>query len=121
MIVDTEQCWTGEREPKVRAMPLGGICICILVGILAAGLWPFHAPRNEVSWLSPGGGLHFGKYGSIVSADTFKADPVQAGNACSIEIWLEPSRSNTGGTILAFYQTAGRVVSFALRQWRGGL
>ena len=27
---------------------LGVLCAAALVGILTAGLWPFHAPKNEV-------------------------------------------------------------------------
>jgi VanZ family protein len=91
------------------------------VGILVAGLWPFHAPRNEVSWLSQGNGLLFGKHGSIVSRGTFKAARLKADSSCSLEIWLEPSRVDSGGTVLAFYWPASRVVPFALRQFVGGL
>jgi hypothetical protein len=96
-------------------MTLRAICTCVLLGILVAGLWPFHAPRNEVSWLGDGKGLLFGKHGSIVSASPFKALASQADNSCSLEIWLEPSRVNSGGMILAFYWPESRVTPFALR------
>jgi hypothetical protein len=112
---------SGERAFRFVAIALGTICVCILFGILLAGLWPFLAPKNEVSWSSSGNGLVFGKYGSIVSADVFKTNPLQADNACSIEIWLEPSRADGGGTILAFFRPGSRVVPFELSQWRGGL
>ena len=39
---------------------LPAICACVLVRIVVAGLWPFHAPRNAVSWLGEGNGLLFG-------------------------------------------------------------
>ena len=39
------------------------LCASVLAGILIAGLWPFHAPKNEVSWLINGNGLHIGRYG----------------------------------------------------------
>jgi hypothetical protein len=100
---------------------LGLMCLVILSGILVAGLWPFHAPRNEVSWLSNGNGLLFGRYGSVVSAGTFKAKGTDAENACSLEIWLEPRRLNSSGTVLAFYRPESRVVPFALRQSLGDL
>jgi hypothetical protein len=64
-------------------MLLRAICAFVLLGILVAGLWPFHAPKNEVSWLNHGSGLFFGKYGSIVSAGPIKADPIRADSACS--------------------------------------
>lgn len=104
-------------------MLLRVICACVLLGILAVGLWPFHAPRNEVSWLSDGNGLGFGKHGSIVSASPFKADGSQVSKSCTLEIWLEPARFDlrAGGTVLAFYDPASEVISFTLRQWRNGL
>jgi len=102
-------------------MLLRAICVLVLSGILVAGLWPFHAPRNEVSWLSHGNGLFFGKYGSIVSTSSFKANALQGDDSCSLEIWLEPRRAHSSGTILAFYWPDGRVTPFALRQSLGDL
>ena len=102
---------------------LGVICAFVLLGVLVAGLWPFHAPRNAVSWMGTGTGLLFGKDGSIVSASPFQGHAAQGDNSCSLQIWLEPSGidSGAGGMILAFYSPERQVVPFALRQWRGGL
>jgi len=113
-------CPTGYSS-SVQTMLLRPVCACVLLGILVAGLWPFHAPRNDVSWLSEGNGLLFGKHGSIVSAGPFKAHASQGDSSCSLEIWLKPSRVDSGGMILAFYWPENRVVPFALRQSRGGL
>jgi hypothetical protein len=96
------------------------ICLLVLSAILVAGLWPFHAPRNQVGWLSEGNGLLFGKRGTIVSASPFKTRASQGDNSCTLEIWLEPSRIDSGGMILAFYWPANGVVPFAARQYRGG-
>jgi len=100
-------------------MFLRATCALVLLGILVAGLWPFHTPRNEVSWLSQRNGLLFGKYGSILSATPFKAHLPQG--SCSVEIWLEPRRVNASGTILAFHRPEGRAAPFALRQSLGDL
>lgn len=102
-------------------MPLRAACVLVLSIILVAGLWPFHAPRNEVSWLSQENGVLFGKHGSIVSAEPFKAHASQGDNSCSLEIWLKPSQVDSEGTILAFYLPESRIVPFALRQFRSGL
>jgi hypothetical protein len=102
-------------------MFLRAICVLVLGCILLAGLWPFHAPNNEVSWLNPGSGLFFGKYGSIVSAGPIKVDPQQVGNSCALEIWLAPRRVHSSGTILAFYRPESRGIPFALRQSLGDL
>jgi hypothetical protein len=105
----------------MQPMFWGTICACVLACILVAGLWPFQAPANEVSWLNQGNGLHFGKHGSILSAGTFKAARSKGEGSCSLEVWLEASRVDSGGTVLAFYSPASRVVSFKLRQFVSGL
>jgi VanZ family protein len=102
-------------------MLLRAICALILLGILVAGLWPFRAPWNEVSWLSQENGLRFGKYGSVVSSSQFKALPPLADSSCSLEIWLKPRRDKASGTILAFYWPENQVAPFALRQSLGDL
>lgn len=108
-------------RPVGPKLLLTAICACVLAGILVAGLWPFHAPRNEVTWLGEGDGLRFGKYGSIVSAGILTSKRPPADKSCSIEIWLEPRRVQSSGTILAFYWPVERVVLFALRQSLGDL
>ena len=95
---------------------LGLICASVLVIILTAGLWPFHAPKNEVHWISHGNGLHFGNHGVILSSDAFSLAGLKDGISCSVEIWLQPDNSDTGGTILAFYTPENRIVGFSLHQ-----
>ena len=102
---------------------LRAICICVLFGILAAGLWPFHAPRNDVHWSDRGsdtesdrGGLVFGKHGSIVSERSFEPLSSDAESSCTVEIWLQPERSNSSGTILEFYRPATQAIPFSLHQ-----
>jgi len=102
-------------------MLLRAICTLVLLGILVAGLWPFHTPRNEVNWLSQENGIILGKHGSIVSEGSFKARASRRDDSCSLEIWLKPSRVYSEGMILAFYRPESRIVPFALRQYRGGL
>lgn len=102
-------------------MLLRAVCALLLLCILVAGLWPFHAPRNEVRWLSSNAGILFGKYGSVVSAGSFKPDPRRSDSSWSLEIWLEPKRVHASGTILAFYQPERKVAPFALRQSLGDL
>jgi VanZ like protein/concanavalin A-like lectin/glucanase superfamily protein len=95
---------------------LGVLCAVVLVGILSAGLWPFHAPKNQVSWLSNGNGLHFGEYGVILGpgASTFLGPKDEIPG--SLEIWLQPDHSDIGGTILAFYNPENRIVAFSVHQ-----
>jgi VanZ family protein len=95
-------------------LSIGALCTLVLSGILVAGLWPFHAPKNQVSWLTNGKGLRFGKYGSLLSAGGFKTSSSTDG-AC-LEVWLEPRAIDSSGTILSFYPPEHHSSSFALRQ-----
>lgn len=112
----TENRLRNSPSRKIQIVVLQAICTLVLLGILAAGLWPFHAPRNQVRWLNGANGLLFKRHGSIVSAGAFTANPLQGNAGCSLEIWLEPTRLDSSGTILAFYRSESRSVPFALRQ-----
>ncbi len=101
------------------AKSLGTVCILILCAILTAGLWPFRAPKNDVEWLSGESGLRFGRHGIVASANAFRA--ASGNGACSLEIWLEPARTNRSGTILAFDSSADPKFAFALRQFGDAL
>jgi hypothetical protein len=91
-------------------------CVLVLCGILTVGLWPFHAPRNNVRWLAQGSGLEIGRYGSVVTAGEFTNDKSDTDGSCSLEIWLAPRRASASGTILAFYRPETQSSPFALRQ-----
>jgi hypothetical protein len=95
---------------------LGLLCTAILIGILIAGLWPFHAPKNQVSWLSNGNGLHFGEYGVVFGSLASSFAGSKDGISCSVEVWLQPDHSDIGGTILAFYKPENRRVAFSVHQ-----
>jgi len=108
----------GGPRNSVPAQLLTAMCVVVLSGILVAGLWPFHAPKNQVSWLNGGAGLRFDDYGSVVGAGAFNA---KADTSCSLEIWLKPRLVDYSGTILAFYWPEALVAPFKLRQSLGDL
>jgi hypothetical protein len=93
---------------------LRAACVLVLCVILVAGLWPFHAPRNAVSWLSNRNGLLFGDYGSILSAGEFRPSASQDG-PCSLEIWLQPAATFDSNDMVAF-STEKNPVQFAVAQ-----
>jgi hypothetical protein len=95
---------------------LGATCLLVLCGIVVAGLWPFHAPRNEVIWLKTGYGLLFGDYGSIMSSGNFKPMSTEKGAPISVEVCLEPSILDDSNTILAFYSRENSLIPFSLHQ-----
>jgi hypothetical protein len=90
-------------------------CVSVLGCILVAGLWPFHSPRNQVTWFAAGNGVHFGSHGTILSSGKFPAVNVPANAPCSFEIWLMPDLTWSSGTLFAFY-TPGSPRQFSLRQ-----
>ncbi|MGA3327832.1 MAG: VanZ family protein [Terriglobia bacterium] len=94
---------------------LGVVCGMVLGGILVAGLWPFHTPKNEVTWFAGGNGLHFGDHGTILSSGKFKAAEPPADSPCSLEIWFQPHHTADSATLLTFY-APGSPRQFSLRQ-----
>jgi hypothetical protein len=98
---------------------LGLVCVFLLCGLLVAGLWPFHAPRNEVTWLERSNGLRFGGHGTISSSGTFNTI-FQNEARVSLEIWSQPSRTTASNIFLTFY-TSENPLQFSLRQYRADL
>jgi hypothetical protein len=93
---------------------LGGMCVAVLCGILVAGLWPFHAPKNKVTWLAGENGLRFDYAGTIMSAGEFQPS-VSPESPCSIEVWAQPALLHDSNTLLAFH-TARNPIQLALLQ-----
>jgi VanZ family protein len=100
------------RRTRVRLIETA--CISILGILLAAGLWPFHVPKNDVTWLTNKEGLRFGRYGAIISASSFPSQPDKTSG--SLEVWLEPSLTQGARTILSFDGSGHPGVPFSLRQ-----
>ena len=92
------------------------LCVCTLVTILVAGLWPFHAPRNNIEWLGKEDGLQFGRHGSIVSTDAFQSRESNHDDLASLEIWIEAAPVKSRHTILAFEGEGQGEVPFRLQQ-----
>lgn len=90
----------------------------VLSGILVAGLWPFHVPLNEITWLSDRPGIRFGEYAYIVSRQTFsptKSPRTKTPAEHSVEVYMESRQLDDSNTFLTFYE-ASSPVRFALRQ-----
>jgi hypothetical protein len=103
-------------DPSFKLKILGVLCIFVLGGILVAGLWPFHAPINDVTWVNNADGLDFNRHGTLVSSKTFR--PASSGDEtfCSVEISLLPRSLDDSSTILAFF-TAEPAIRFSLHQF----
>lgn len=111
---------TESSRKGIAAIILGVICVSVLCGILVLGLWPFHHPKNQVTWSGYGSGLSFGDHGTVLSSGTFSMPSWQDGAFCSLEIWVEPDLPWNSNTVLAFY-TPEKPGQFSLRQSNGDL
>ena len=80
---------------------IGALCLLTLCATLVAGLWPFCAPKNEVSWIKSGNGIRLGANGTLLSTVALPA-PHEDG-ACTVEIWLAPAKVWKTGTVLTVY------------------
>jgi hypothetical protein len=99
----------GRRIPRI----LGLISFLILCGILYAGLTPFHAPANQIDWVSNANALRFGRFGTILSSDAFP--PGSSGEGNTLEIWMQPAKVNDGDWVAGFYDPK-QPRGFALHQ-----
>ena len=108
----------GEIGRQLRQQKgLGTISVCILLGILGAGLWPFNPYlRNEVSWLVGRNGLRFGDYGMIQASRPLHFADSHGEVSCSLEVWLQPAVDKDQNTFLAFY-TPENPLRFELQQY----
>jgi len=91
------------------------ICIAVLCIILMLGLWPFHSPVNDVSWLRNHNGLRFGRFGSVMGSGVFQISSPRDNSEVSLEIWLQPNRVWDSSTFLAFYKPEN-LLQFSLHQ-----
>jgi hypothetical protein len=93
----------GRAGTSRRHLLLCIACVAVLCGILVAGLWPFHSPRNEVTWLQDQNGLRFGDYGTVMSTGAFRETGSRDEASCTIELWLHAALPSNGGTILTLF------------------
>jgi VanZ family protein len=94
------------------------VCALVLSGILCLGLWPFHRPKNAVTWVGNRDGLEFGDYGIVRSSGIFESSPDQVSS--SLEIWFQPGLTSDSNTFLAF-STAENPLQFSMHQYLSSL
>ena len=93
-------------------------CILIVSTLFAAGLWPFNPfPKNEVTWIVTGKGLHFGDHGVVFGREPFRPVQLNRESFCTLAIRLRPDPFPSGGTFLEVY-TPENPTQFRLIQWR---
>jgi len=116
------QC-TVTRHPlsvAIRTKILGAFCLFVLGGILVAGLWPFHAPRNDVTWQGRTNGVLFGKHGTILSEGAFTTFGSGADLSWTLEMWMQPNFHHREETFLSVYSPE-RPTLFRMYRFRKGI
>ena len=98
-----------------KTQHLDVICVAVLCVVLSLGLWPFHSPHNEVTWLENHNGLRFGSSSTVISSRAFQMTSAEDGASGSVEVWLQPRLIWDSSTFLAF-STPGNPSHFSLRQ-----
>jgi hypothetical protein len=102
-------------DAYIPRQAIGALAVLTLCGILVAGLWPFHSPKNQVEWLGNQNGIRIDRYGTVVSSGRF--EPASSdGPSCSLEVWLKPRLTWDKGTFLAFYNPLNSQ-QFSLQQY----
>lgn len=89
------------KPQKVYERLVAASCLGVLAIILVAGLWPFHSPRNQATWLAGQNGIRFGHHGTLVSAGKFSSGTA-ANSSGSLELWVEPEIAAKKKTVLTF-------------------
>jgi hypothetical protein len=110
-------------DPSKSALELrilGVLCILVLCGILVVGLWPFHHPRNEVTWLTRENGLRFDRHGTVLSPGPFVTSGPETGASGAIEMWIRPNLTSNEHTLLAF-STPEHPLQFLVRGYQSGI
>jgi hypothetical protein len=88
--------------------------VLILIVFAFAGLSPFRAPKNGVTWIRAEDGLRFSGDSVVISEQLF-ATPSQLAEGCSVELWFQSSNNTGSSTMLDFYQ-AQLKHQFTIRQ-----
>ena len=91
------------------------LCVCAACVVLTAGLWPFHAPRNNIHWLQNENGIRFDSYGTVLTDTPLTISNLNRDSFCALEIWMASGLARKG-TILAVADSSGARVPFRLRQ-----
>lgn len=80
------------------------LCLITVCATLVAGLWPFCAPENEVTWAKNENAIRFGENGTALGSRRLDFASSN-GAACSFEVWVQPARLWTTRAILTFYDS----------------
>jgi VanZ family protein len=81
------------------------------------GLWPFHAPKNDVSWLKNENGLYLGQHGTVLSSGELKVRHLLNDSGCSVEIWLQPGPVRVSSVLLSVTRSGVPSMPLLLYQW----
>lgn len=102
-----------EIHNRSISIALQGLRLITLAITIIAGLWPFHIPDNDVSWINSARGLVFGKHATVRSCTAFRS-PTPGADEFALELWVIP-RQKSSSTLLVF-STPDNSSRFVIRQ-----
>ena len=88
---------------QIPARAMAALFLLTLGTTLVAGLWPFCAPKNQVTWIQGENGIRFGAQGTVLSRAPLAIG--DKGGACSVEMWIKPANLWKAGSVLTFYNS----------------
>lgn len=84
-------------------------CFVVTCITLSLGLWPFHIPANQVSWIRSGSGVEYGRAATILSdGPVVPRATTSSTGARSIEVWASPHPYQRSAVLLSFYSADRR-------------
>lgn len=98
----------------MKSTTIGIVCFAVGCTTLTLGLWPFHAPKNHVSWLPDRNGVRLGRYSTVSTPEGDPQAPLDP-SPITIELWLQVGRIWDSGAIMALYNPQIPLL-FKLRQ-----
>ena len=108
--------WRSALLRRLLASPLlvSVLFASTLLATLTAGLWPFHAPKNDATWVKGEDGIRFSRQVTAISDGMLRFKDTGR-RACTLELRLKPASAWTGGTPFDFYNHKRRR-EFAISQ-----
>jgi VanZ family protein len=90
------------KAKKMRAGIPGLLCLLVLGGISAAGLWPFRRLPNGVTWLENENGVRLAGDATLWSSGSLPPAGQPDEESRSFELWLQPDVVKDASPILSF-------------------
>ena len=94
--------WRQLSNIRTARLAIWALFAAALAATLSAGLWPLHAPMNDVTWVPGENAISLGEHGIALGTSRFDI-AARKPDSCAVELWVQPAEIWTTGTIVSFY------------------